>query len=73
MVSGSFPSDRPVTVSVRCGMDPTCQAEHAVTICPATEPDGAWLVETVHDLEAERIAEYSSPRPHWARLRSQRS
>lgn len=56
MLSGSFPGDHPVTVSVCCGADRSGLAEHAVTIGPAAERAGVWLVETGHDLEAERVA-----------------
>lgn len=56
MRSGGFPGDHPVTVSVCCGVDQSCLAEHAVTIGPAMGPDAAWSVDTGHDLEAERVA-----------------
>lgn len=56
MRSGSFPGDRPVTVSVCCGVSENRQSEHAVTISPAIVPEAAWLVDTGHDLEAERVA-----------------
>lgn len=56
MLSGSFPGDEPVTVSVCCGADQSSRAEHAVTIRPAVQPEGPWLVDTGHDLESERVA-----------------
>ena len=56
MLRGSFPSDEPVTVSVCCGADQSSRAEHAVTVRAAVEPEGVWLVDTGHDLEAERVA-----------------
>lgn len=56
MLGGGFPSDQPVTVTVCCGAEPSCRAKHAVRISPPLEPEGSWLVETGHDLEAERVA-----------------
>lgn len=54
--SNGFPSGRPVTVALPCGLVEGDRREHPLTIGPAAEPGGPWQVETGHDLEAERIA-----------------
>lgn len=56
MRNNGFPGDHPVTVSLSCGLKGERGREHPLTIGPATEPGDAWVVETGHDLQSERIA-----------------
>ncbi len=57
MRNNGFPGGHPVTVSLSCGLKGERGREHPLTISPAAEPGGAWVVETGHDLESERIAQ----------------